>query len=394
MQPEARQQPATRSYDAIVAGAGPAGAVAALTLARGGAHVALIDREDFPRDKPCGDLLGRAAVRACLELGFDPVDLGAYRVRGVYLRAPGGSVVRGIAYRGRLASGEACVLPRRVFDSTLVTMAVDAGAQFCKAQVTGLLRDSSGAVRGVNTRGAPVFAPLVIAADGWGSVLARSLLGVAGARPAQTGIAIRCYMDAVEGLKGRMHFFHDADLLPGCCWIFPQGQSRANVGLGMLSPDTTPPAMRLADRLDRLIHDPSSPAAPLLHRAQLVANPVTWPLALGWRSAPLAFDGVMIAGDAGSLVSPLSGSGIAAAMRSGRLAGEAGLRSLARGCFSRSMLVEYERSVRGAFRWRYALERSAQDLIHSPRRLDYLASWGMRVPYSQRVAASFLFNLG
>ncbi|MDB5075405.1 MAG: geranylgeranyl reductase [Chloroflexi bacterium] len=394
MQPEARQLAATKRYDAIVVGAGPAGAVAALRLARGGAHVALLDREDFPRDKPCGDLLGRAAVRECLDLGVDPVHHGAFRVRGVYLRAPGGSEVRGIAYRGRLAPFEACVLPRRVFDSTLVTMAVDAGAQFCKAHVTGLLRDSSGTVQGVQTRDAPFVAPLVIGADGWGSAVARSLLGVDGARPAQTGLAIRCYVDGVEGLNGRMHFFHDADLLPGCCWIFPLGKSRANVGLGTLSSDSTSPAPRLADRLDRLIHDPVSPAAPLLHCVQQVENPVTWPLALGWRSARLAFDGAMIAGDAGSLISPLSGSGIAAAMRSGRLAGDVGLRSLACGNFSRSMLVEYERSVRGSFRWRYSLERSAQDLIHSPRRLDNLARWGMRVPYSQRVAASLLFNLG
>jgi flavin-dependent dehydrogenase len=176
--------------------------------------------------------------------------------------------------------------------------------------------------------------------------------------------------------------------------VFPQSESCANVGLGVLVPDGKAPAIRLAERLDRLIHDPASPAAPLLRHAQVVANPVTWSLALGWRAAPLTFDGVMLAGDAASLVSPLSGSGIAAAMRSGRLAGEVGLQSLALGNFSRSVLVEYERSVRKAFRWRYAVERLAQDLIRSPGRIDNVASWGMHVPYSQRVAASLLFNLG
>ena len=44
-------------FDVVVAGAGPAGSIAALVLARSGARVALVDKAAFPRDKACGDLV-------------------------------------------------------------------------------------------------------------------------------------------------------------------------------------------------------------------------------------------------------------------------------------------------------------------------------------------------
>ncbi len=385
-------------YDAIVTGAGPAGAAAALVLARDGARVALLDREAFPRDKPCGDLLGRAAVRECLALGVDPIALGACRVRGVALRAPGGAIVHGIAYRGERAAQEACVIPRRRFDAALVGLAVEAGATLHRLQVVAPLRDARGVVTGVTTRldatpGPELAAPLVIGADGWGSTLARALLGPDGARPAQKGIAIRGYIEGAHDLYGRLRFFHERDLLPGCAWIFPLDDTRANVGLGTLVTEDGPP-IRLVDRLDAFLHDPASPASAILDGAVCVGPALSWPLALGWRERRLSFDGALLVGDAAALVSPLSGSGIAAALRSGRLAAQAGLRALERGDTSYAMLRPYETAVRKVFRRRYALERAAQALVAHPSRLDTLARVGMRVPRSQAVAGSLLFNLG
>src|SRR5437773_10587405 len=60
-----------RPFDAVVVGAGPAGSIAALVLARGGARVALADKASFPRDKACGDLVGPRGVQVLAELGVD-----------------------------------------------------------------------------------------------------------------------------------------------------------------------------------------------------------------------------------------------------------------------------------------------------------------------------------
>src|SRR4051812_50183709 len=59
-------------FDAIVVGAGPAGSTAAFRLSRAGARVLLLDRERFPRDKPCGGGLTARAVRQ-LPVSVEPV---------------------------------------------------------------------------------------------------------------------------------------------------------------------------------------------------------------------------------------------------------------------------------------------------------------------------------
>src|SRR3954464_13887230 len=59
-------------FDAIVVGAGPAGSTAAFRLSRAGARVLLLDRERFPRDKPCGGGLTARAVRQ-LAVSVEPV---------------------------------------------------------------------------------------------------------------------------------------------------------------------------------------------------------------------------------------------------------------------------------------------------------------------------------
>ena len=79
--------------DVLIAGAGPAGAMAALVLARAGARVVLIDREQFPRDKLCGDTLNPGAVRLLESFGLTGGVLDkAVRLSGMRLTGPRASV--------------------------------------------------------------------------------------------------------------------------------------------------------------------------------------------------------------------------------------------------------------------------------------------------------------
>lgn len=109
-------------WDVIVIGAGPAGAVAAAVLARGGAAVLLIERQALPRNKVCGGCVSAAALEGLRAIGIDVAGhlCGAQRLRRAVLMAGG---VRAVApLRGGIG------VSRAALDAALVREAVAAGA--------------------------------------------------------------------------------------------------------------------------------------------------------------------------------------------------------------------------------------------------------------------------
>ena len=255
-------------YDAIVVGAGPGGASAALTLARGGARVALLDRASFPRDKTCGDLLGTWAIGLLRRLRIDPARFAPWpALGGATLYTPNGRTVGADVSRGRgdatrFGRLDARVVPRHAFDAILVDEARRAGATLLHLGATALLRDGGGAISGVRVTGpagdGELRAPLTIGADGWTSVVARGLGITHGARR-ERGLAARIYVDGARGLANRMHFFVMGPG-QGYGWVFPLPGGGANVGLGLVADE--PGADRLGALLERFLRDPASPAAP------------------------------------------------------------------------------------------------------------------------------------
>src|ERR671937_242542 len=144
-------------FDAIVVGAGPAGSTAALRLARAGARVLLLDRERFPRDKPCGGGLTERAVTQ-LPVSVDPVvedvvdrfELG-FRYRARFERRSDGPLI--------------LMTQRRRLDAHLAEQAAAAGADFRDGvKATAIELENGGG--GVRFRGGGATAPLVLGADG------------------------------------------------------------------------------------------------------------------------------------------------------------------------------------------------------------------------------------
>jgi geranylgeranyl reductase family protein len=293
-------------WDLLVVGSGPGGAAAAIgaRYADATASVLLLDRQDFPRDKTCGDaVLGTAFTRlgeygvdtAALTAGFGP----EHHLR---LTSAGGTTV------ARPLTDSMTVLPRRVFDARLRDAALAAGAQ-PQHRTVRAVRDLGDHVE-VDAGGPkPLRAKVVVGADGAESVVRHA---VGGRDRRQVAIALRGYDVGTDDHTSRMVLDDRRGL--AYAWRFPSDDGRANVGYGHLLRDgQVSSRSALAESMHRLLPGLDVDAA-TMRAARLPLSTSRQAVAAGR---------VLLVGDAASLVNPLTGEGIYYAIHSGLLAGTA-----------------------------------------------------------------------
>lgn len=308
--------------DVVVSGAGPAGCVAAIVLARAGARVRLLDRARFPRHKLCGDTLNPGALAVLARLRLAAADVGV-PITGMLVTGPGGVRVDAVYPGG--ATGRA--ITRSALDEALLAAAVAAGVQVEEGVLVrhASVASASQAVAGVCIGGANsgelrLPARLVIAADGRESRLARGAgLSRHAERPRRW--AIGAYFTGVHdvGRRGEMHVRsgHYVGVAP-----LPGGLINVCVVTGDRA--------RLRGRGDRIIAA-ALQADPGLADRFASASMVTPAVVLG----PLAVEcrrpgvpGLLLAGDAAGFIDPMTGDGLRFALRGGELAALAALAAL------------------------------------------------------------------
>jgi geranylgeranyl reductase family protein len=291
-------------WDLAVVGAGPAGCAAALgaLAARPEARVLLLDRADFPRDKPCGDGVAPHAVEVLERLGAIGVTDGYRPVDRLRLGFAGSAPVTGTMRRA------AHVVPRSVLDARLVDAAVARGAWLRRHRVRTVAVRADGVLLDGLLR-----ARVVVGADGAQSVVRREA-GVPATPVGHVAMAIRGYAAVPDGRAVEQMITFAPSGWPAYAWSFPIGDGRANVGYGeVLRAGRHLTRADLLGRLDDLL--PGAGDGGAGWRAHHL------PLSSGRPRQP---DGrVLLAGDALSLVNPLTGEGIYYAVLSGALAGRA-----------------------------------------------------------------------
>ncbi len=345
-----------KTYDVIVAGAGPAGCAAALTLAGAGRRVLVLERAVFPREKVCGDGITGGSLKVLDRLGVLPylANCPHTRISKVQIVSPSGHVLRADLRETAPGIDPAWGLPRKQFDAALAAYVRDLPAVSLRegVTVTGLLRRTDGSICGVKAglgeTHEELYAPLVIGADGAHSRIAAEA-GLRNTDPRHRAFAVRACYEKVVGLSDTVVAYYDDTVAPGYGWIIPNGETTANVGVGLYQ--RYAPAGAARRIFDNFIGNNALVARHLEGSRMLPGTLRGWPLLTGTYPAARARGNVLLCGDAGSFVEPVGGEGVYFALQSGILAGRAADQSLQQNRPQKAGLL-YERS------WRRTIKRS------------------------------------
>nr|WP_285578423.1 geranylgeranyl reductase family protein [Actinoallomurus iriomotensis] len=394
------QDTSATEADVIVVGAGPAGSATAYHLAQAGLDVLLLEKTVFPREKVCGDGLTPRATKQLLKMGVDLDAPGWIRNKG--LRIIGGGVRMELPWPDLSSYPDyGLVRTRMDFDQILAERAVAAGAKLrMNTSVTEPILDDTGRITGVVAKtpdGEVRFsAPLVVAADGNSTRLSLAL-GLRKRDDRPMGVAVRRYYTSPrhddDYLESWLELWDGERLLPGYGWVFGVGDGTSNVGLGLLN---TSDAFKNVDYRALL----RSWLAGMPEEWGYVEENATGPvrgaaLPMGFNRTPHYTRGLLLVGDAGGMINPFNGEGIAYAMESAEMAAEVIVQAIGRPTAAQRerALHDYPQVLKQAYGGYYTLGRVFVKAIGDPRLMKFATRHGLPHPVLMRFTLKLLANL-
>ncbi len=328
-------------YDVLVVGAGTAGCLTAKTAAEKGLKVCIVESKKKTEigAKVCGDALGEHHLTT---LGLEKPQGGELekKIEGVQIYSPDQNTIFTVADKDFVGY----ILNRRLFGQWLLQKATDSGA---------LLMDSTkflepilekGFVAGAkvkNSAGKTVElrSKVVVDASGFMAVVRHKLPeGMGIDREIESEDVEACYRE-IRQLKEEnentkyCEIYLDGKVTPGgYTWIFPKGGAKVNVGLGVIMRGKFPNPKR---QLNDYVLTRKQFNGSLLLNAGAWWDPTRRPL------DNMVGNGVVLVGDAASLVNPIHGGGIGPSMLSGAQAGKTIVKALEKSAPSREALWDY-----------------------------------------------------
>ena len=339
-------------YDAIIVGAGPAGSSAAIYCSKVGLNTLLLDKSIFPRDKICGDALSGKSVKILEELDLlqDLDKLNGAIVNRIIFGNPNHSEcelhLNKSLNKRHISHG--FVIPRKIFDNYLFNKASDVSEVENGFNVNDLIYDKNQVigVKGKSASGEEkkYYGNIVLGADGPYSIVSRKS-GYYNSDMNYTAVGLRCYYENVDDLTDQIELHYVHETIPGYFWIFPAGNKKANIGVGLLKSKAKKKKHNLNQIMEQVIDSKN-----FKHRfknASALEKPKGWNLPFGNTKRKNHGNGFLLLGDAAGLVDPFTGEGIGNAMESGKIAAEVILKAKKINNFSKQILSEYDKELWG-----------------------------------------------
>jgi geranylgeranyl reductase family protein len=383
--------PPAEQHDVLVVGGGPSGAACAFWLAEAGHDVLLLEKKWYPREKTCGDGLTPRAVKQLEDMGLAGSLAHHHRFDGLRSIAFGRTLeLKWPETPGFPSYGY--VVTRHDLDKLVAERAEKSGAVLWQGSeaISPLVED--GVVRGAVVRRAPasgtktsdagateteVRARYIVVADGSLSRFGKAL-GTQRNKAYPQGMAIRGYYTSPRHDEPWIESHLDVrdasgNVLPGYGWIFPVGDGRVNVGVGLLSTFSHWKSVNTSHLMDSFVSwaPKSWEISPETSCGPATGGRLPMGLSVGPRRGP----NWLVTGDAGGVINPFNGEGIAYAYETGRMAAEALGLALVSG--DPATLSVYESRIAAEYELYFKVARAFVKIIGRPALMRALVGTGM-----------------
>lgn len=358
-----------------IIGAGPAGATTSIFLGKLGIEHVLVDAQEFPRDKVCGDGLDLNVVRVLNHIDPDFIENEMIRSPQNFTASSG---LRFILGNGNHVDIDGSnhesnniksvtkpiffVAKRSHFDALLVSK-IDRNITSLRlgTKITNIVKtENRWKLTGVNSSGnLEIDAAFIVGGDGDHSVVLKHVGERKIDRKNYAGALRQYWTGVTDTHKNNLLEIYFPESLPlSYFWIFPLPDGKANVGYGMASEYIAKKNINIKKAFDNLIK-----TDPVLkdrfknaHADETIKG---WGVPMSGSSRKPNGDGWLLVGDAASLVCPSSGEGIGSGMISGYVAAKFLERACENNDFSESMFLHYNREIHKRLRMEEKLFRFA-----------------------------------
>lgn len=360
--------------DVLIAGGGPAGSGLAYHLAKNNIKVMVAEAQSFPRDKICGDGISPIAIAE-----LDAMSISKWKnfaksneISKVGLFIKNDSVFIDLSKHDNLPY-HAHIIPRIELDNWIYETAKKAGAAYIEdTRLTdyAITKDAAVALLKQGKQTIKIKAKIIVGADGSSSTVARLMHGEKNSDEFQL-LGLRAYYENINGPTDRVDIYFTGESFPGIYWLFPKGETGANIGMAMVSATLPHKASHVRNMLAAHIQN-NKYIKDRIGKGKIEDNIDGWMLKFFNAKSKINGERILLVGDAAGLINPLSGDGIQYALLSARWASETLINCVHQNDFSAKATFSYRKRVDKELGYDFALSNL---LVQFARNKTLSALW-------------------